>query len=204
MSHPNANIARCKKQTAKSWDEAPGYSELNRFSSLQQQFTQASRKQSELQNSYKILWSWNDCTFDHSQFKKYIMEGVLRKTVSAVSVFQRDVFPRRYFIVDFTQAVIYITHHQEFGGENMYWNKRLNRYVAKPFHQLLEEDEKKIVLPFRSVIDVHQPSTCLPQSVVPKDWEYPFSLHTIDRRYVLFAPSNDERKMWMAGFEYVI
>ena len=74
----------------------------------------------------------------------------------------------------------------------------------KEIAQLLEEDEKKIVLPFRSVMDVHQPSTCLPQSVVPKDWEYPFSLHTIDRRYVLFAPSNEERKMWMAGFKYVI
>ena len=39
---------------------------------------------------------------------------------------------------------------------------------------------------------------------LPKGWTHAFYVMTIDRLYVLCAPSDEERKMWMAGFRYVI
>ena len=109
------------------------------------------------------------------------MQGLLRKTVQSVSVFQRNIFPVRYFIVDFTQAVIYITHHQTFGKENVKWNKRTKKYVPMTKHEMLEEDQKKIVIPFRSLIDTHSSNNNLPSAACPKDWPFSFSLNTIDR-----------------------
>ena len=48
----------------------------------------------------------------------------------------------------------------------------------------------------------HRSHNELPSMV--KGWNHPFYVTTIDRLYVLCAPSDEERKMWMAGFRYVI
>lgn len=47
------------------------------------------------------------------------------------------------------------------------------------------------------------PSTVTSQSF-PNNWPYVFFVKTIERDYVLYAKTEDERKMWMAGFRYVI
>ena len=39
---------------------------------------------------------------------------------------------------------------------------------------------------------------------MPPNWEYNFYLKTNGKTFSLFASSSDERKMWMAGFLYVI
>ena len=84
------------------------------------------------------------------------MEGILRKTVNKVSILQRNMFPKRYFIVDFTQAVIYITHHQVFGSKIKYSSGKV---VKKDYKYMLETDKKKIVIPFRSVIGCYKPGS---------------------------------------------
>lgn len=37
-----------------------------------------------------------------------------------------------------------------------------------------------------------------------KTFKFPFMVKTVDRVFVLFAPSYSEREMWIAGFNYVI
>ena len=61
-----------------------------------------------------------------------------------------------------------------------------------------------VTIPFRSVTDCFKPLKEQPKELLPSDWKYPFSVNTQDRTYILFAPTNIERKMWMAGFAYVI
>ena len=71
-------------------------------------------------------------------------------------------------------------------------------------HEILEEDQKKIVIPFRSLIDTHSSNNNLPSAACPKDWPFSFSLNTIDRQFILFAQTSDECKMWMSGFKYAV
>ena len=75
--------------------------------------------------------------------------------------------------------------------------------MIKIYPQLQENDKVKII-PFRSVLDCYIPSASVKQASVPKNWPHIFYVHTIERTYSLCAKSEAERKMWMAGFRYVI
>lgn len=129
------------------------------------------------------------------------MEGMLRKNVEKVRLFQRDLYPKRYFIIDFTSANVYITHEQEFGR---YYNPKLKAYTIKPTQFLKDEDPNKTVIPFRSILDAFLPPQPVSRKLLPADWQYPFTVATIGRKFILFAPTSDERKMWIAGFKYVV
>ena len=37
-----------------------------------------------------------------------------------------------------------------------------------------------------------------------KNWKYAFLVVTVDRPYVLFVGSNEERLMWLSGFDYLL
>jgi hypothetical protein len=41
-------------------------------------------------------------------------------------------------------------------------------------------------------------------AVCSKKFQNPFFLKTTDRTFALYAPTYEERRMWMAGFDYVI
>ena len=65
-----------------------------------------------------------------------MMEGVLRKFVQKVKLFQRSVHPKRYFVIDFQTAVLTI----------------------KPDKKSKDEDKWKKIL-FRDILDCYLPKT---------------------------------------------
>lgn len=72
------------------------------------------------------------------------MEGLIRKNVSEVKFFQRNLFPKRYFVIDFTKANVYISHHENF-------NPRRDELLE------IKGDPKITIIPFRSVKDCYKP-----------------------------------------------
>ena len=66
------------------------------------------------------------------------------------------------------------------------------------------KNPKLKIIPFRSIKDCYLARQDLTHMSLPKGWTHAFYVMTIDRLYVLCAPSDEERKMWMAGFRYVI
>ena len=115
------------------------------------------------------------------------MEGNLRKFVQKVRFFQKSLYPKRYFVIDFTIAKMFI--------------KKDRALEAGP-NDTPTSDVK--VLPFRSILDCSKPCVTSIPSDVPKKWRHLFMLRTIDRVFTLFAQSENEVDIWMAGFIYVI
>jgi len=100
----------------------------------------------------------------------YKMEGTLKKYVEKVKLFQMTLYPKRYFIIDFTSANIYIKHDE------------LTKINQK------EQNAKRVkVIPFRSIQDSYMPGNEVPQSSLPKGWKFIFYVQTIDRVYCLCA-----------------
>ena len=72
-----------------------------------------------------------------------------------------------------------------------------------------EEDEKKVKqIAFAHIQKCYIPT---PKNVIKimedipsKTFKYPFIVKTIERMFLLFAPTEQERDMWIAGFEYII
>jgi len=96
--------------------------------------------------------------------------------------------PKRYFMIDFTIASIIIC-------------------PDKPTKQQLKEPEANKdwkILPFRDITDCYPPQQIIDGRSLPNNWPYPFYLQTLGRLYILCARRSDERKMWIAGFRYVI
>lgn len=116
------------------------------------------------------------------------MQGILRKFVEKVKWFQRSVHPKRYFIIDFTIASIVISHG-----------------AYKPLSTAeINLQEECTVMPFRDVLDCYLPRNLIDRASLPKNWQYPFFLKTTNRLYTLISKSEHERRMWVAGFRYVI
>lgn len=96
-------------------------------------------------------------------------------------------YVRRYFILDYEAANLLIVD-----------NPRDEQSVRKG---------KKIV--FRDILKVGLPADdqadqVLQRKVKSNTFKFPFFLTTINREYVLFAPSQKERQIWVDGFSYVI
>ena len=73
-----------------------------------------------------------DCAF--SNFK---MEGYLKKQVSEVKLFQTTLFPKRYFVIDYASATIFIKSSKKLSDD---------------------PSDKCKHLPFRSILEVYMPS----------------------------------------------
>ena len=112
------------------------------------------------------------------------MTGLLKKKVDKEKIFQKKLYPKRYFIIDYTRAVIQIKHKLD--------DKK-------------EENTKQI--PFRDV-----KMCCKPQykaemqirEVCCSKYNNPFYLWVNDRMYELFTQQAEEREMFLSGFQYVI
>lgn len=116
------------------------------------------------------------------------MEGLLRKTVSKVKLFQKNSFPKRYVIIDFTSANIFVKYEKE--------------SIADP--TFVSTQECKII-PFRSIKECSLPTdSSFPSKRLPKNWQMAFHVKTIERDFTFMTQTESERKMWMAGFRYVI
>jgi hypothetical protein len=60
---------------------------------------------------------------------------------------------------------------------------------------------------FREVLEVRMFHPMAENELIkngPSNYKYPFLMVTKDRKFELFAYSNDERMMWIGGFNYVI
>jgi len=84
------------------------------------------------------------------------MEGTLRKFVEKVKFFQINIYPKRYFIIDFTQACFVIV--KEKPKEQNGWKK----------------DDDKTVIPFRNVSDCYLPQKQLSKKSLPENWPFAF------------------------------
>jgi hypothetical protein len=118
-----------------------------------------------------------------SSFTQFKMEGWMKKRVQEVKFFQKKLFPRRYFRIDFAQAKIQIQH--KIGGDE---NKT----------QTLQFGDIKDVKTFDGEFEI------LLKKDGPEFFNYPFMITTNDRDQYLYAYSEKERQMWVAAFKYVI
>jgi hypothetical protein len=77
---------------------------------------------------------------------------------------------------------------------------------TKPNGEPKESKNKDVVkiVPFRSIQKCWKTEYDRSLVKIPKGWEHTFALQTQDRQYILFAPTNEERIMWMTGFKYAI
>ena len=50
------------------------------------------------------LWKWNGYCTESMNFNNHILEGYLKKQVEKMKIFNIGVFPKRYFLIDFTRA----------------------------------------------------------------------------------------------------
>ena len=94
-----------------------------------------------------------------------------------MKIFNIGIFPKRYFMIDFTRARLTI-----------YKNRRDN-------------DSAQIVL-FRDVLKCFGLNW---QGSKPTAyWTYSFYLETTARKYVLVAATPQEKEIWLAAFKYII
>ena len=77
--------------------------------SLKEQFSRATRKNDLIQDAYKKLWAWNGEQNNLSMFSNYIMQGYLKKRASNIKFWQKKLFYRRYFKIDFTSGHVSIS-----------------------------------------------------------------------------------------------
>lgn len=121
-------------------------------------------------------------TIGKSKFEYYIMHGYMRKKVDQESFFQRETYPKRYFVLNFHTAVFYIRHRPE-------------------------PDSKTHTLAFREVTAVRRFTRAEEHEFRRTAYEkyyYGFEVTTTKRLYYLFCSTDEERTMWITGLEYVI
>ena len=81
---------------------------MNQASNLQKQFQDVTKNQAIIQKRYKELWSWYGTQTETAYFNQYKMQGFLKKFVEKVKLFQMSLYPKRYFLIDFQLAIMYI------------------------------------------------------------------------------------------------
>lgn len=70
------------------------------------------------------------------------MEGHLKKFVEKVKIFQMSIYPKRYFIIDFTSANIFIKH-----------DKKVKSKMTGDVRDM--KNPKLKIIPFRSIKDCY-------------------------------------------------
>ena len=120
-----------------------------------------------------------------SLFTNYIMQGFLKKKADQIKFWQKKLYYKRYYKIDFTSAVLFISE------------------------QINEEDDKKIKqVPFSHIQKCYEPKPeneiKIAEEIKSNTFKYPFYVKTLERLFLLFAPTRSERDMWVAGFEYII
>lgn len=92
-------------------------------------------------------------------------------------------FPRRFFKIQFDHGTIEI------------------------YKSLKVDDQDINRIRFSEVVTVSTPTERLQQELVEKcskKFQWPFFLYTEKRNFELYAQTEQERKMWIAAFDYII
>ena len=59
------------------------------------------------------LINHNDKVLSNCRYQNKVMEGHLRKRVNTVKLFQKELYPKRYFFIDFQTGFIKITANEQ-------------------------------------------------------------------------------------------
>ena len=74
-------------------------------------------------------------------------------------------------------------------------------------HQAAGNNKDVKSIPFREILECYEPATSQEEflkATCSKKFQFPFFLKTKSRHFLLFASTHEERRMWLAGFQYVI
>ena len=75
---------------------------------IRQKFIEATKDDKQIQLKYKNLYKYYGTNNKFIKFMDFQVEGYLRKSIDKVKIFQFEMHPKRYFIINFTDAVLYI------------------------------------------------------------------------------------------------
>lgn len=122
---------------------------------------------------------------NNSEFKNFKMQGYMRKRVQEVKFFQKNLFPKRYHIIDFTKAQLVIQNKPD------------------------STDASKIKrVPFRDIQAAYLPTPendkILRRLASGSQYVLAFFVKTSNRVFELYTSTPDERDMWMSGFKYIL
>ena len=151
--------------------------EVDQFS-LDQRFAEATKDDQEIKSSYAKLMTHKDLRYSDltSPFNGSKVAGYMKKCKNKTSFFKKDLV-KRFFFLDFNLQTLFVSEDQ---------NEMANRKSIS-FHNIL---------------------SCTPCFEIKKQksktFNKPFMLETRGRFFELYTPSEDEREMWMAAFDYVI
>ena len=119
------------------------------------------------------------------------MRGYLRKKVKENKLFQRTKFPKRFFAIDF-----------QLGNLKIYQNEiEWKSGTCTDYKEIICRD----ILKCSSLGSGHDDDTSSKNNEkASKNYTVPFQLCTAERNFELYSCSEEERNMWLAGFEYMI
>ena len=103
---------------------------------------------------------------DNTSFKNNIMQGFLKKKVEQQKLFQKQLFPRRFFKIQFDHGTIEI------------------------YKSLKVDDQDVNRIRFSEVVTVSTPTERLQEELVEKcskKFQWPFFLYTEKRNFELYA-----------------
>ena len=98
------------------------------------------------------------------------------------------VYPLRYYKVDFEEQRIVVKHKDHYADDHEFYSKIIYFRELLDCYKFSEEDEEK------EKESRHY----------PKDLTFPFVLQTTERKFELFTSTDDERKLWVTCFNYII
>lgn len=160
-------------------------SAVSQDTSQQESFQKMFKDNEKVKQSYKDLYQYNNKHYDNASFSSYVMRGYLRKRVAECKIFQRSKHPKRFFVVDFRTGTISVYH-----TEDEYKQSNLNR------KDILFRDIKQLTLFSKEAEKKYE--------VASKNYRFPFIVNTNERKFELFASSEEERQMWVVGFQYIL
>ena len=100
------------------------------------------------------------------------LSGSLVKMVDKINFFQKTPYPKRYFVIDYSSGMVIIKHN--YNVLNSYTNN-----TTIPFRDFIAVSPRG----YDNVTNNHS----------KKPYIYPFFVKTINRTYLLFGSSDDER-----------
>ena len=108
------------------------------------------------------------------------VQGFLKKFVKSIKLFQKSLYYKRYFVLDHTARKMRV--HQT--------NDPHSEYKLFEYKDILGIQVKKETLEDKMAIH--------------ERWSFEFQLNTAKRMFTLYAPSQDERNLWIHTFTWII
>ena len=114
-------------------------------------------------------------------YKKYCVQGFLKKMVQEVKFFQTSFTHKRYFVLD-------------------HYMQRMR------IHKTNEAQSDYKIVHYRDILDVRmeREADSKKNMTIQQRWSFRFTVITKDRAYILQSSSFDERNLWFHTFCWII